>query len=396
MVRRERRIRSQAEPRAYSGPRPMQPPGPYVSVGKSRTNNVARPDRDGRRSPTLAHCGHFRIRLGLTHGSPSHAISDYVHTRDLANGRIRPEGIDLTVLNYPFEHVGLRFGANLEWEVSEFSLANYCALVAKSEPAPMVRAAGVPLRVFRQSAIFIRENSGIRGAADLAGRRVGIPQWSQTATVYVRGYLAHDVGIPLSSIEWIQAGVNQPGRKESAKYQLPADIKMVAMPDRTLSDMLVTGDVDAVITARPPDCFLERRPGIRRLFPNYREEEQQYFRRTGIFPIMHVVVVRRDAYERNRWIMQNLVEAFEAAKRATIPKLLDITTSFIPIAWCPASFEGVNGTMFPGDDPWPYGLAPNRITLDAFLAYCFEQEITARRLAPEELFPKELDFEIRI
>ncbi len=324
------------------------------------------------------------------------AISDYVHTRDLATGRIRPEGIELTVLNYPFEHVGLRFGANLEWEVSEFSLANYCALVARDEPAPIVALPVFTSRVFRHSAIFIREESGIRSAADLAGRRVGLPQWSQTATVYVRGYLAHDVGIPLSSIEWIQAGVNQPGRKESARYQLPPDIKMVAMPDRTLSDMLVSGDVDAVITARPPDCFLARRPGIRRLFPNYRDEEEQYFRRTGIFPIMHVIAVRRDAYESNRWIMRNLLEAFEAAKQAALPKLLDITTSFVPTAWGPAYFEGVNGTLFPGDDPWPYGLKPNRVTLEAFLAYCFEQGITARRLAAEELFPRELDFEIRI
>lgn len=324
------------------------------------------------------------------------AISDYVHTRDLASGRIRPEGIDLNVLNYPFEHVGLRFGANLEWEVSEFSLANYCALAAAPEPAPMVALPVFPSRVFRQSAIFIRNDSGIRSAADLAGRRVGIPQWSQTATVYVRGYLAHDVGVPLSSIEWIQAGVNQPGRKESAKYRLPADIRMDSRPDRTLSEMLITGEVDALISARPPDCFLERRAGIRRLFANYREEEEQYFRRTGIFPIMHVIAVRRDAYEANRWIMRNLFEAFEAAKRATLPKLFDITTSFVPTAWGPGHLEVVNGALFPADDPWPYGLEPNRTTLDAFLAYCFEQGITARRLAAEELFPRELDFEIRI
>ncbi len=324
------------------------------------------------------------------------AIGDYAHTRDLATGRIRPEGIDLTVLNYPFEYVGLRFGALREWEVSEFSLANYCALVSRPEPAPMVALPVFPSRVFRQSAIFIREDSGIREAADLAGRRIGIPQWSQTATVYARGYLEHDVGVPLTSVDWVQAGVNEPGRKETAKLQLPKGIKLTPVADRSLSDMLVGGDIDAVITARPPDAFVEKRPGIRRLFPDYQKEEEEYFRRTGIFPIMHIVVVRRDAYERNRWIMRNLFEAFEAAKDATIPKLREITTTFIPMAWGSAFFESVSNTLFPNSDPWPYGIDANRITLDAFLTYCFEQGVTARQLSAEELFPPEFGFKVRI
>jgi 4,5-dihydroxyphthalate decarboxylase len=283
-----------------------------------------------------------------------------------------------------------------EWEVSEFSLANYCALAAKREPAPMVALPVFPSRVFRHSSIFIREDSDVREPAQLAGRRVGIPQWSQTATVYVRGYLAHDVGIPLSSIEWVQAGVNEPGRKEPAKIQVPSGIRLRPEPTRTLSDMLLKGEIDAVITARPPEPFTKGEPGIRRLFPDFEKEEESYFRRTGIFPIMHVMVVRRDAYERNRWIMRNLFDAFEAAKRAAVPRLYDITTAFVPAAWGSAYFERVSKLIFPDGDPWPYGIERNRTTLDAFLLYCFEQGITERHLSVEELFAPEFNFTLRI
>ena len=324
------------------------------------------------------------------------AIGDYVHTRELAAGRVRAEGIDLTVLNYPFEQVGLRFAALREWEISEFSLANYCALAARAEPAPMIALPVFPSRVFRHSAIFIRDDSDIREPAQLAGRRVGIPQWSQTATVYVRGYLAHDVGIPLSSIEWVQAGLNEPGRKEPVAFQVPHDIRLRAAPDQTLSQMLLDGSIDAIITARPPQPFLDRQPGIRRLFPDFQKEEESYFQRTGIFPIMHVMVVRRDAYERNRWIMRNLFEAFEAAKQAVLPRLYDITTAFLPAAWGSAQFERASSLIFGDGDPWPYGIERNRTTLDAFLLYCFEQGVTQRHLAPEELFAPEFDFKLRI
>lgn len=324
------------------------------------------------------------------------AIGDYVHTRELSAGRIRAEGIDLTVLNYPFEQVGLRFAALREWEISEYSMANYCSQVARPEPAPMIALPVFPSRAFRHSAIFIHKDSDIREPAQLAGRRIGLPLWSQTATVYVRGYLAHDVGIPLSSIDWVQAGVEEPGRKELVKLKLPPGLKITSVPDRTLTQMLLDREIDAIITARPPSLFLKGDTAIRRLFPDYQAEEESYFRRSGIFPIMHVMVVRRDAYERNRWIMRNLMEAFEASKQAVLPRLCDITTSFVPTAWAMAHFERTSKLLFADGDPWPYGVEANRTTLEAFLLYCFEQGVTERHLSPEELFAPELDFKIRI
>jgi 4,5-dihydroxyphthalate decarboxylase len=324
------------------------------------------------------------------------AINDYVHTQDIANGSIRPIGIDLTVLRMPFESVAFRFGANLEFDIAEYGLAGYCARLSRPEPCPIIALPVFTSRVFRHSSIYIHAASGIKTAADLKGRTVGLPQWSQTATVYVRGYLMHDVGVPLESIAWIQAGVDQPGREDAVELTLPPGVRLEAKPDRTLSEMLVSGEIDAAITARPPRCFLDRAPQVRRLFPDYREEEQRYFQRSRIFPIMHIIAIRRQVYDANRWIARNLFDAFEQSKRAALTRLAGIQTSHLPSAWAPEEMNGVHALLFPEGEPWPYGLESNRATLEPFLSYCHEQGIFRRKLVADELFPKELAFQIRI
>lgn len=324
------------------------------------------------------------------------ALSEYAHTRDLVTGRVKPEGIELINITQQFEAIGLRFGATQEFDIAEFSLANFCALASQDAPSPMIGIPVFPSRVFRHSAIFVNERAGIRSAADLAGRKVGIPQWSQTATVYVRGFLAHDAGVPLTSIKWVQAGLNEAGRKEPIKLRLPDGIDITPMPDKSLSEMIASGEIDALITARPPDCFVRGAPKVRRLFTDYRKEEEAYFKRTGVFPIMHIIVIRREVYEANRWIVRSLFDAFVAAKNAAIPLLTNFQASFLPTAWGPDHFANVNGMLFPGGDPWPYGIEPNRPTLDPFLRWLDEQGIMARRLKLEELFPKEIQFEVRV
>lgn len=323
------------------------------------------------------------------------AIGDYLHTRELASGRIKPVGIDLTVLNHPFETIAYRFLATYEWEISEFSLATYCTIVAQGD-SPMVGLPIFPSRVFRHGAIFVREDSGIRSAADLKGKRIGIPQWTQTAVTYVRGWLEHDAGVPLTSIDWIQAGVNDPGRKEMARFELPPGYRLRAMPDRSLNDLLASGDVDAVISARPPNVFLRGEHGVKRLIPDYREQEKQYFLKTGIFPIMHMLVMRRDVYEQNRWIARNLLTAFEQAKRACLPELCQGMTSFLPTAWGNDHVEDTNHMLFPDGDPFPYGIEKNRKTLEPFLTWCHEQGVTKRKLSLDEIFPKELALDLKI
>ena len=323
------------------------------------------------------------------------AIGDYLHTRELKTGRLKPEGIELTVLTLPLETIAYRFLAAYEWEVSEFSLATYCAMVANGH-APMIGLPVFPSRVFRHGSIFVRENSPVRTAADLKGKRVGIPQWTQTAVTYVRGFLQHEAGVPLTSIDWVQAGVNDAGRKEMTTFELPPGFRLTSAPDKTLGGLLASGELDAVISARPPNVFLDGKHGIKRLIPDYRTQEQAYFRKTGIFPIMHLVVLRRDAYEANRWIARNLMEAFEKAKRACLPELYQGQTSFLPTAWGNDHAEETNRLLFPEDDPWPYGIETNRKTLEPFLAFCHEQGVTRRKLAVEELFPKEVGVELKI
>ncbi len=323
-------------------------------------------------------------------------ISDYVHTRDLVTKRVQPVGIDLNILSYPFEQVGLRFALGREFDISEFSLAGYCAHVASDAPRSMVGLPVFPSRVFRQSGFYVNAASGIETVEDLRGKRVGLPQWSQTATVYARGYLVHDVGIPLADIDWVQAGVNAPGRAETVSLDLPPGVSVTPRPDATLSDLLASGEIDAAISARPPNSILAGTPGLRPLFPNVQAVEEAYFKRSGIFPIMHVIVVRADVYEANRWIMRNLFDAFEAAKASALQWMADITTSYVPVPWGQDYAKRMNALMFPDGHVWPYGAKPNRTTLEAFLLYCSEQGVTRRHLSLDELFPPEFDFDVTV
>ena len=323
------------------------------------------------------------------------AANQSLQIQDLANGKIRPSGIELTFLEMAIEENNDRFMHFHEWEISEASFGNFCASMSQPDPATVA----LPIftsRVFRHSALYVREGSDIKSPSDLKNRKIGIPQWSQTATIYVRGYLSHDCNVPLESVEWIQAGVNDPGRQETAKIDLPPGIRLRSRPDTTLGEMLSKGEIDAVISARPPDMFNAGTYGIRRLFPNYREEEERYFKKTGIFPIMHIIVLRRDAYEANRWIARNLLDAFDAAKRAAVRRLADQGYSYLPSACGQHQIALENGVLFGKGEPWPYGIEPNRKTLEAFLGYCHEQGVTKRRLTLEELFPKELSLTIHV
>jgi 4,5-dihydroxyphthalate decarboxylase len=321
------------------------------------------------------------------------AISEYDHVTDLATGRIVPEGIRLTCLNLPVEEIFFRFLVNREWDVSETSMAKYASLISQGDTS-LIAIPVFPSRIFRHSSIYVRRDGPVSAPSDLVGRRVGLPEWAQTAAVYSRGLLMHQFGIDLTSIDWVQAGVNQPGRIEKVDLRLPTGIKLTRIADRTLSEMLVSGDVDAVLSAAPPACFEERHPNIGRLFENYREVEAAYYRETSIFPIMHVVTIRRELYDRHPWIAMNLLKAFEEAKQRSIARALDIKAPRFPIPW---SYDNARQaqTMF-GTDYWPYGIEANRPTLKAFLRYAFEQGVCHRLLEVEELFPKSVRSSFKI
>jgi 4,5-dihydroxyphthalate decarboxylase len=307
----------------------------------------------------------MKLRLSL-------AIGPYDHTRDL-----RPEGIELTRLDLPIEEIFFRFTKFREWDVSEMSFGKIISLMSEERP-PIVALPVFVSRVFRHSAIYLADPK-IKTPKDLEGKRVGIPEWAQTAGIYVRGMLQHEYGVDLAKIAWRQAGVREPGRVEKVELRLPAGVKIQAMPQHTLAGMLAAGELDAAISARDP--------GGTRLFANHRELEADYFRKTGIFPIMHVMVVRREAYERDRWIAMNLLKAFEQAKQLALERIADIGASQVPVAW--VADHARQWQAMAGEDFWPYGLERNRPTLDAFLQYGFEQGIARRRLKVEELFAPE-------
>ncbi len=321
------------------------------------------------------------------------AVGDYDHTRDLAAGKVGVQGVDLTMLAFPVEEIFHRFIHFREWDVSEMSFAKYVSFISQGDDS-MVGLPIFPSRVFRHSSIFVRADSDLAQPQHLAGKRVGVPEWAQTAAVYSRGLLAHEYGVDLASIRWFQGGVNDAGRKEKTTVNLPAGVNCTSASDRSLSEMLLAGDLDAVLSARPPAPFLAGDPSIRLLFSNSQQAELAYWRKTGIFPIMHLLVMRRDVFDRNRWVAMNLLEAFEEAKNRSLARAADRAISHYPIPW--TSSYAILSKEIMGPDFWPYGIEANRPTLEAFTAYAFEQGVCACKLAPEALFPKEVQTRVRV
>jgi len=316
------------------------------------------------------------------------AIGDYDQTRDLAMGQVRPQGIDLTVLNFNPEQTHFRFIKKQEWEVSELSMGMYCSAISEGKQ-PFIAIPVFTSRVFRLSGFYVRTDGSVRKPEDLAGKRVGCPKLSQTATIYARGYLSATVGIPLSTIKWFRGGVNDPGRVETGNLRLPPDIDIQWVKDRSLDDLLLAGDIDAMFTARPPRSFLQGDPRVQRLFPDYPAAEAAQFRATGVFPIMHTVALRRDAYEANRWIARNLMAAFTEAKERSVARLKDVGAAHVPLPWVPHQVEQAQNLLFGGGEYWPYGIEANRRTLEVFLQFAFEQGVCHRLLRVEEIFAEE-------
>ncbi|MEQ1885500.1 MAG: 4,5-dihydroxyphthalate decarboxylase [Bryobacteraceae bacterium] len=315
------------------------------------------------------------------------AISYYDHASDLLRGKVKPEGISLTTMELPVEEIFFRTVKYQEFDVAEFAMGKYMSLVASGENS-LVAIPVFPSRVFRQSAFYVHTKAGIRDAKDLAGRRVGVPEWAQTATIYARAYLQHQCGVPLRDVRWVQAGVNDPGRAEKVELNLPDGIQIERVTDKSLSQMLVSGELDAAITAREPDSFVAGHPNVARLWPDSRALEEAYYRGTGIFPIMHAMVIKKTTMEKHPWIAMNLYKAFEQSKINAQRHMNRAVTARISVPWFYRAVEDARRVF--GEDFWPYGIEKNRKTLDAFLQYGYEQGVAKRRLQVEELFPKEL------
>jgi 4,5-dihydroxyphthalate decarboxylase len=321
-----------------------------------------------------------KLRLSL-------ACWDYDRTRALADGSIQPEGIDLNYHNLFVEETFFRMLRNREFDAAEMSLSSYCVSLMREDPA-FIAVPVFPSRFFRHSCIFVSEKSGIREPKELAGKRIGTPEYQMTAPVWIRGILQDEYGVDAASPEYWTGGEEEPGRDEKLSLDLPAKIRLKPIgPKQTLAQMIAEGELDAMHTARTPSSFHTRPGTVKRLFENYVEVERAYFRKTKIFPIMHTVVIRRDVYQANRWIAQSLYKAFVQAQRRTYENLRTTMALTTMLPWQIAHVEEARREL--GEDWWPYGFEPNRHVLDTFLRYHHEQGLSKRRLKPHELFASE-------
>ncbi|HVA13087.1 MAG TPA: hypothetical protein VNF99_07550 [Stellaceae bacterium] len=321
------------------------------------------------------------------------ACSDYDQVRDFASGRVRAEGIDARFIDVGVEEMFYRFLKFREFDVTEMSLCKYASMIAADDRS-VVALPVFPSRLFRLSSFYVRADSGLSSFRELEGKRIGVPEWAQTATVYARGYLAHEAGVPLPSIKWFQAGVDEPGRDEKVALTLPKGVELTSVPDRSLRQLLLDGSIDAVITANPPKLPKEESGKIRQLVPDFQPLEEAYFKKTGVLPIMHTIVVRGDLAEKYPWMLLNLFKAFEEAKERSVARISSSFATRVPVLWLGIHLERTRALF--GSDYWPYGIDSNRKTLEAFLLFAFEQGICSRHLAPEDLFPENVTSRARI
>lgn len=311
------------------------------------------------------------------------ACGPYDRTEALRSGVVRPEGIDLVYvpIQSPPE-IFARMITTQAFDASEMSCAHYLIHRGKGD-FPFVAIPVFPSRMFRHGYIFVNSNAGIRSPEDLEGKRVGVPEYSQTAAVWIRGWLADEYSLRPESIRWFSGGVNAPGRPDTLVNVPNAPVSITRVADRTLNDMLVDGSLDGLIGARKPAAF-GRDPRVRRLLPNYRELERDYYRETGIFPIMHTVVLRESLYREQRWVAESLYKAFAQAKEWCLAQMRFSSSLRYTLPWLHAELEDM-GEIF-GADPWPYGLEQNRKTLETLVRYLVEQGLLRETLALEEVF----------
>ena len=314
------------------------------------------------------------------------ACEDYDRTRPVKDGVVKPEGIELNYLVMPVEEIFWRMMKYEEFDASELSMGAFLTAASRGR-RPFVALPVFPSRTFRHRCIFVNTDSGIRRVEDLRGKRMGVPEYSMTAAVWLRGMFQHEYGILPSEIHWVQAGEEHPGRKDRVDFEMPPGVRLESRPDSTLNALIESGEIAAMMSPRMPTCFLNGSPRVKRLFPNYRQVEMDYFKKTAMFPIMHVLVIKRSIYEKEPWVAQTLYKAFCEAKEICMRDLYDTNILRVSLPWTSAEYEDTRDLM--SADYWPYGLEPNRANLETLHGYLLEQGLIKQRLNLDELFAKE-------
>jgi 4,5-dihydroxyphthalate decarboxylase len=314
----------------------------------------------------------------------SMSVGNYDRTQALFDGRVQVEGCEITAVPLEPEeafHRAFRYG---EFDITEISMSSHMMTTARGDNQYVAVPAFLS-RVFRQSGIYVRTDRGIDRPQDLKGKRIGLPEYQITANVWIRGILEEEFGVKPSDIHWRRGGIEEAGRGERAPISLPDSVDLQQIPDdKTLSGMLEAGELDGYIGARAPSCFLRGAPHVGRLFKNYIEDEKDYFRRTRIFPIMHMVGIRKTLVEQHPWLAVSVYKAFLKAKALAVHELNEICHLAVTLPWMVHHHNEAKALM--GEDYWPYGLDANRHVIEKFAQYHHGQGLSVRQVAAEELF----------
>ena len=314
------------------------------------------------------------------------ACNDYDRARPIMDGRVRVEGCDVTFLPLEAEETFFRAFRDQAFDVSELSFSSFMLQTTRAD-CPYIGLPAFVSRMFRHSGIYIRTDRGIRSPVDLKGRTVGVPEYQMTAIVWIRGILKDEYGIDPSDIHFRSGGQEEPGRGERTPLTLTNGVDLQPIPATdTLVNMFVEGRLDALFTARAPSCYVNGAPNIDRLFPNYREVERAYYKKTGLFPIMHLIGVRKSLAEKYPWLPVSVYKAFCEAKTIALAEVRDVSALNVTLPWVEA--ETLDTIRLMGRDYWKYGISENLPEIEALTRYSFEQGLALRKLTPEDLFHK--------
>jgi 4,5-dihydroxyphthalate decarboxylase len=312
------------------------------------------------------------------------AIGDYDRTRPLSDGSVQIDGVDPVILTLSPEEIFFRAFRHAEFDVCELSLSSFAVRTCRGDN-PYVGVPAFPSRAFRHGSIYVRSDRGIHAPADLRGRRVGVPEYQLTALVWARALLEEDFGVKPAEIRWLRGGLEQPGRIEKVPFAPPGDIRIEDAPEgASLSALLEAGEIDGIISPRAPSCYDRSHPHVARLFADPVRAATEYFERTRIFPIMHLVGIRRELAARHPWLPASVLKAFEQAKSLCLGRMADSSAAKVTLPFAEEQLKAARDLM--GSDFWSYGIEANRAVLESFLGHHHAQGLSPRRVAVEELF----------
>lgn len=311
------------------------------------------------------------------------AMGDYDRTRPLIDGRVQIDGVDPVYMTLYPEEMFFRAMRSQDFDICELSFSSYTVKTAKGD-CPYVAVPVFLSRAFRHTSIYVRKDR-ISQPSDLKGKRIGLPEYQLSANVWARAILQDDYGVSPEDVIWVRGGIETPGRPEKIPLQLPAGVRLESAPaDRTISQMLDSGEIDGFMAPRPPSAQALRNPKVGWLFDDPTEAARDYYKRTGIFPIMHVVGVRKSLCERHPWLPAAVFKAFSQAKELALQALSDTSATKVTLPFVEEQLKAARETL--GEDFWSYGVAPNRVTIDTFLRHHHAQGLSCRRLQLDEVF----------